>query len=271
MILERIVKDLFLNKTKIKMDINVSLLPSGGYGYNFPSVKIQPLNFLEICQYLDNVPEDDPLGKYLFDLRMMQDDDPNIKDCYVMDVDFLIFFTKLCTISEDLTYTIEVKCPHCGKSLKKTISFEKDVHFKRIDSKIMNGARIELGGHKYDTIVPTVSDFMKVFNIYLRYRKIDDLKMIKTIALIKDFDLQGNQVEKDILEATHSDITLLMALRDLYYDRLEPIELFCPDCNEGKAPEERRSVAVSIDSLIVDFFRELYINSPVDGSKILFK
>jgi hypothetical protein len=112
---------------------------------------------------------------------------------------------------------------------------------------------------------------MKVFNIYLRYRKIEDLKMIKTIALIKDFDSRSNQVEQDVLGATYSDVTLLMALRDLYYDRLEPIELYCPECNKGLKPEERRSVAVSVDSLIVDFFRDLYINSPIDGSKILFK
>jgi hypothetical protein len=112
---------------------------------------------------------------------------------------------------------------------------------------------------------------MKVFNVYLRYKKITDLKMIKTIALIKDFDFKGNQVERDVLGAKHSDITLLMALRELYYDRVEPIEVYCPECNKDKKPEERRSVAVSIDSLIVDFFRDLYVNSPIDGSKILFK
>jgi len=95
--------------------------------------------------------------------------------------------------------------------------------------------------------------------------------MIKTIALIKDFDFQGNQVEQDVLQATHSDITLLMALRDLYYDRLEPVQVYCPECNKGLKPEERRSVAVSVESLIVDFFRDLYINCPIDGSKILFK
>lgn len=253
------------------MDINVGLLPSSGYGYSFPSVKVVPLTFLEICQYLDNVPVDDPLGKYLFDLRMMMDDDPNIKNCYIMDVDFLIFYKKLLTVSEDLSYKIEVKCPECGRTITKTVDFNKDVHFKRIDSKVMEGARIELSGHKYETIVPTVNDFMKVFNIYLRYRKITDIKMIKTIALIKDFDMQGNQIEDDVLNATHSDITLLMALRDLYYDRLEPVEVYCPECNKDRKPEERRGVTVSIESLIVDFFRDLYINCPVDGSKILFK
>jgi hypothetical protein len=133
----------------------------------------------------------------------------------------------------------------------------------------MTGAMIELGGHKYETTVPTVNDFLKVFEKYLRYKKVTDLKMIKTIALIKDFEFNGNQIEQDVLGATHEDITLLMALRDLYYDRVEPINIVCPDCSKEK--EEGGLVAVSVENLIVDFFRDLYRNSPIDGSKILFK
>lgn len=253
------------------MEISVSQLPSGGYGYTFPSVSIKPLDFLGVVKYEEDYPKDDPLGSYLYDVKALIADDENIKDCYIMDVDFLIFYKKLCTVSQDLSYEITINCPVCGHEIRKTISFEKDIIFKQIDEKIMNGAKIELGGHQYDTIVPTVTDFMKVFNVYLRYRKINDLKMIKTIALIKDFDFKSNQVEKDVLGAKYDDITLLMALRDLYYDRLEPIEVYCPECNKGVKPEERRSVAVSVDSLIVDFFRDLNINSPIDGSKILFK
>lgn len=252
------------------MDIITTQLPSGGVGYNFPSISVSPMTFVEICNYLDNVPSD-PLDKYLYDIRMLIKEDEKIKDCYVMDVDFLIFYKKLCTVSSDLSYQISVTCPDCGTPIKKTISFEKDIHFRQIDPKIMNGARVDIGGHKYDTIVPTVNDFMRVFGNYLRYRTITDLKMIKTIALIKDFEILGNQVENDILNAKHSDITLLLALRELYYDHLEPVEVFCPKCNKGLKKTERRGVAVGVESLIVDFFRELSINSPIDGSKILFK
>jgi hypothetical protein len=251
------------------MEINVAQLPSGGYGYGFPTVRIKPMTFLGVCQYLDNFPKDDPLGAYLYDLRSLQEDDPNIKECYIMDVDFLIFYKKLCTVSDDLSYKLQIKCPHCGKTVTKKLSFESDIHFKQIDEKIMKGARIKLGGHDYDTIVPTVNDFMKVFNLYLKFRKVTDLKMIKTIALMKNFDYQANQIETDVLGATHSDITLLMALRDLYYDRLEPVVVECPHCRDDRG--ERRSLTVSVDSLIVDFFRDLFINSPIDASKILFK
>ena len=254
------------------MDILTSQLPSGGYGYSFPSLNIKPMTFREITEYLENVPEEsDVLGRYFFDIRNLEQDDPNIHKCYIMDIDFLIFYKKLITVSDDLSYKIAVKCPECGKEIQSTVSFDRDIHFKQIDPKIMNGAKIELGGHKYETIIPTVDDFMKVFEVYLRYRKVTDLKMIKTIALIKDFNSNANQVEQDVLGATHSDITLLLALRDLYYDRLEPVEVFCENCNKDRKPEERRGVAVSVDSLITDFFREIIDNCPIDGTKIVFK
>lgn len=252
------------------MEILTSQLPSGGFGYKFSTITVNPMTFIEICGYFENVPKD-PLEKYLFDIRTLVKDDENIKDCYVMDLDFLIFYKKLITVSSDLSYQIKVPCSHCGFEISKVVEFDKDIKFRQIDPKIMNGARIDLGGHRYDTIVPTTTDFLKVFNNYLRYKTVKDIKMIKTIALIKDFDILGNQVENDILNATHSDITLLLALRELYYDQVNPVTVYCPKCNKALKKEERRGMAVSIDSLIVDFFRDLAINSPIDGSKIVFK
>lgn len=252
------------------MEILTSRLPSGGYGYDFPSVRISPMTFIQVCEYIENVPSD-PLDKYLYDIHNLVKEDERILDCYVMDLDFLIFYKKVCTVSEDLSYEITVKCPECGREIRKRINIEKDIKFKRIDEKIMEGAVIELGGDSYETRVPTVKEFLEVFKKYLVYRKITDLSLIKTIALIKNFETRGNQIESSILGATHSDITLLMALRDLYYDQVEPVHVFCPDCNKNLKPEERRSMTVSVDSLIVDFFRDFCINSPISRSKILFK
>ena len=254
------------------MEISTALLPSGGYGYSFPSIRVNPLNFRDIVTYMENDPKDDPLGKYLYDVDYLRKDDKNIDNCYIMDIDFLIFYKKLCTISQDLVYQVTIPCPICGHTINKEISFDRDIHFKQVDPKIMNGAKIELNGHHYDTIVPTWNDFWKVFRVYMQYKKIQDLKLIKTIALIKDFDLRPSEVERDVLEATHSDITLLMALREIYYDQVEPIEIYCSNCNKDVTnPSERRSVTVGLDTLIVDFFRDLYVNSPIDESKIVFK
>lgn len=254
------------------MQILTSQLPSGGYGYDFPSVSVSPLNFLQLTNYLENMPQNsDPLEKYLYDFKMLVDEDERVLDLYVMDIDFLIFYKKLSTVSEDLSYNIKIKCPECGKMVGKKITLTEDIHFKQIDPKIMNGATIELGGSTFETRVPTGREFNKVFEIYLKYRKVTDLKMIKTISLFKDFDVRANEIERCVLSATHSDITLLLALQDLYFDQTEPIYINCPDCGKSKKKEERRGVAVSVESLIVDFFRDLCDNSPIDGSKILFK
>lgn len=254
------------------MNILTSQLPSGGYGYDFSSLSVSPMTFVQITEYLENVPEGDNLEKYLYDIKILEKEDPNIMNCYIMDIDFLIFYKKIITVaSSDMTFKVGITCPECGKKIVKHISLEGDIKFKQIDREIMEGAMIELNGHKYETIVPTVKQFFKVFEKYLKYRKIEDLRMIKTIALIKDFDLRGNQVEEDVLGAKHNDVTLLLALRDLYYDRLEKVTFYCEECNKDLPREERRGVAVSVDSLIVDFFREICINNPIDGSKILFK
>lgn len=254
------------------MNVLTSQLPSGGFGYTFPEITINPFTFIELAGYLENVPTD-PLEKYLFDIKVLCKDDPKVYDLYVMDVDFLIFFKKLITVSSDLTYNLEVKCPECGAKVKKIISLEKDIHFTQIDKEVMNGAFVEINSHRYEIQVPTVRDFLQVLDTYIRYRKITDLKMIKTISLIKEFRMEGNQVESDVLGATHSDITLLLALRELYFERVEPITLYCSECSKkaNDKNEERRGISVSVSSLIGDFFREIILNSPIDGSKVLFK
>ena len=253
------------------MNIPVQHLPSGGYGYDFPDIEVSPMTFLKITEYLENLPEEDKLERYLYEINDLIKEDKRILDCYLMDVDFLIFFKKLITVSGDNTFYTTTTCPHCGETIKKKLSLDNDIHFRQIDKSVMEGAIIELNGHKYETIVPTVKEFFKVFEKYLKYRKIEDLEIIKTISLIKDFDIKGNQVEEDVLGAMHSDITLILMLKDLYNKRIEPVEVFCPKCGLNEETGERRSITVDVSSLTVDFFREITNNCPIDGSKILFK
>ena len=90
------------------MVILTSQLPSGGYGYDFPSVNVKPMSFFELTKYMEDVPKD-PLEKYLYDIDNLLKDDERILNCYVMDLDFLIFYKKLSTVSGDLTYNITIK------------------------------------------------------------------------------------------------------------------------------------------------------------------
>ena len=103
------------------MNIPVSQLPSGGYGYSFSDIQVSPMTFLQITKYLENLPENDPLERYLYEIKSLIEEDKRILDCYIMDVDFLIFYKKLITISEDASFTITVTCPVCHESIKKTI------------------------------------------------------------------------------------------------------------------------------------------------------
>ena len=251
------------------MEILSSYLPSAGVGYDFASIHLDPMTFLEMTQYTEGTKDISPIEKYFYDIRMLTREDPNILKCYIMDIDFLIFYKKLISISSDTSITITVKCPNCGATLKKSINLEKDIKFETIDEKIMNGALVELNGHKYDVAVPTVQDLLKVFDVFKKFSRANDLKMMKTISLFKDFDIKSQQIEKDVLGATRGDITLLLALRDLYFDRVEPIKIMCPNCKDIE--EERRVMTVSVDSLIVDFFQSVCINNGLDGTKILFK
>lgn len=253
------------------MKILVSKLPSGGEGYDFESVNVSPLTYLEIIKYLENVPED-PIEKYLYDIDWLKKEDKKIADCYLMDIDFLIFLKKLTTVSENQSLHWSCECPTCKRRVNKTIVLDKDIQFKQIDRKVMGGCSVILGDHAYDITPPTANNLLHMFNRYLRTKSIFDLDMIKTVSLFhRDFDISGNQIEDDVINATRSDITMLLALKDLYYDRLEKMTVYCPDCNAGKSPEERRGMTISVDSLVVDFFRDLLIHSPIDQSKIVFK
>jgi endogenous inhibitor of DNA gyrase (YacG/DUF329 family) len=251
------------------MEILSQHLPSGGYGYSFPSINIKPMTYLEIVGYLESVPSD-KLSKYLFDIRWVGADDPNVYNCYIMDLDYLIFMKKLITISKDLVMNISVECPHCHKKIEGQVKIN-DIMFKAADNAVMEGAVVTINGSEYNIKPPTVREFEKVFQKYLKYRKVEDLDTIKLISLVQEFDTNPNRIEDTIVNASHEDITMLMALKDLYFDRVEPIKLSCPNCNKNKSEKERRYQTVRVNDLIVDFFREIINNNRITGDKIKFK
>lgn len=258
----KIYRKLNLNQRKL-MEILSQHLPSGGYGYPFPSVNINPMTYLEVVGYLENVPTD-RLSKYLFDIKWVTADDPKINDCYIMDLDYLIFMKKIITVSKDLAMNITVECPYCHKKIEEKILINK-LMFKAADDAVMEGAEIELNGSIYSIKPPTVREFEKVFENFLRYKKIDNIDTIKLISLVEEFHSNPNKVEAAVLNATHDDITMLMALKELYFDRVEPIELSCKHCKEG------RYQTVRVNELIVDFFREIIKHNKLTADKIKFK
>lgn len=251
------------------MEILTQHLPSGGYGYGFPSINIKPMTYLNIVEYLENVPSDS-LSKYLFDTRWVIADDQNISDCYIMDLDYLIFMKKLLSVSRDLSVKVRATCPKCKKEIERSISIDK-IMFKAIDPDVMEGAVVNIDGKTFNIKPPTVREFENVFGNYLRVRKIKDLDTIKLISLVQEFNMNPNGIEDTILNAKYEDITMLMALKDLYFNRVEPVNISCDTCNKGKSDTERRYMAVGVNNLIVDFFREIPRYNPVGPNKIEFK
>jgi hypothetical protein len=87
---------------------------------------------------------------------------------------------------------------------------------------------------------------MKVFDNYLRYRTIDDLDLIKLISMINEFHVYPNRIENLVLNARYDDITALLALKELYLEKVKPIELYCPICNKGLKGEIKEGMSGSL-------------------------
>ena len=83
--------------------------------------------------------------------------------------------------------------------------------------------------------------------------------------------------EKNIERAADADIVVEsnMPLRKDFFDacpNLKMLSIAFTGLDHIDLKEcERRGIVVSVDSLITDFFREIYLHNPIDGSKILFK
>ena len=77
------------------MEILSSYLPSAGIGYDFTTIHLDPMTFLEMTNYTEGTKDISPIEKYFYDIRLLTREDPNILKCYIMDVDFLIFLKYL--------------------------------------------------------------------------------------------------------------------------------------------------------------------------------
>ena len=60
------------------MEIISSYLPSAGIGYDFSSIHLEPMTFLEMTQYVDGVKDISEIERYFYDIRMLAHEDPNI-------------------------------------------------------------------------------------------------------------------------------------------------------------------------------------------------
>lgn len=249
------------------MQLLIQNLPSGGYGYGFDAIKIQPMIYGQILEYLDNVPADS-IEKFYFDYCLLKEDDPNIDQLLIPDFEFCRFYKKALTISKNVEYNTTITCRDCGTKFSHKVTLG-DIKFSSLDKSIIEGCSISLGGTEYGVKLPTMSEFFKVFNNYRRIKKTTDMRLIKLIAMFTDATRYPNAYEDLVIKAQYEDLVALTMLYDLYYELLEPITVYCPECNEGiEDPSKMRGMVVEIESLTANFFRDILINNRLDKSKV---
>lgn len=243
------------------------------------------MTFAQILEYMENCPKNE-VEKYYFDYCVVKDDDPNVDHLLLCDLNYVIFFKKAITISEDIKITTRVKCPRCGADLSLQFRLS-DIEFNKLDEQTLNGLRVEFHGEYCDVSMPTVERFLSIFSKYRMYKKVTDLRLIKLISLFEGTDPYLQKYETYVLNSTHKDITVLCMLEDIYFDVIKPMNLTCGNCFNSYEPtlEEQQldpdeldqirlkhgGITVSIDQLAVNFFRDVLENNRLTDQEVLFR
>lgn len=251
------------------MIIRKDALPSCWSEYEFSHIDIKPMGFLEILQYLENLPES-PLDRFIYDYDMLLKDDSNIRGLLILDFDYVLHMKKGLTIAKDLVFDTTYNCPDCSKTNHIKVNLS-ELQFHKLDSYLHKDVVVNLSGKDYGISVPTMEEFMAVASKYVKYKKVADIDVIKLISLFEEFESKPNEIERSVLNANYEDISVLKLLEELYFERIKPIETYCKHCSEKVQESERRLISVGVDALTDNFLPRLIKNNPITEGKILFK
>jgi hypothetical protein len=192
------------------MELLTQKLPSG-YNYPFTSLRLKPMNFAQILEYMATVPKN-PVDKFYFDYTVVLDDDPNINNLLLCDLDYVVFFKKGITISKKIEFTVEPNCPECGSSLLTTINLNK-TKFIRLTQEALNGYTVDINESYHNVRMPFIFQFMNIFSKYKKFKNVTDMSLIKLIALFEQVEMYLNRYEDLVTNATHQDILVLIISR----------------------------------------------------------
>lgn len=238
-------------------------LPSSGNFGSAPPVAFRPFTFLEVIDYSNSV-AGNPLKQYVKDINYLIKMDDGILKHSLYDLDYLIFMMKVHTISDNIEFTSSCKCRHCQKDSVLKFSL-KDFKFRDIPKNEKPVQSVLLNGYKYRVKVPTIGAFLDVLDKYNLYQKVDQADVVKLISLFPEFQTMPNDIEDAVFDANREDISILYFLETKYLNAVEVVFKTCEFCNDS------RGMAVRIDSLIANMFREILLNNPSLESKILFE
>lgn len=280
------------------MELLTQNLPSGAH-YPFTSIKITPLKFAQILEYLENVPDakKNPIEHYYFQYCLVKDEDPNVNELYLIDMEYVIYMKKALTISENLQYRSECNCPRCGNTLRYNISLA-GVEWNHMDEEALQGFQVEFGGTMQPVRMPKVSEFFEIFKKYRMYKKLSDMRIIKLIALFEQSMMYLQRVENQVINATYKDISVLFMLDSIFYNFVKPKTLHCDECAKMYQPTEMEifeakeklgikpedelpedvlysikynhgGVEIGMETLVSEFFRDITVNNRITPEEVL--
>ena len=275
------------------MELFTQNLPSGYKDYPFFSLRIKPMTFAQVLEYMENLPES-PVERFYYDYTVVFADDPNVENLLLSDLEFVVFYKKCITINKDLEYNTQGVCPSCGSEIDVHFSL-KQIKFVPLGEDLLNGLDVKFHGERHILRMPKVKQFLRIFSAYRRYKKVSDMNIIKLIALFENTETELQRYETMVVNAVHQDITVLVHLSNYFYKVIEPVTCICKECERNfqrlkmlKMEEVRgrneldaeirlnelqqsryEGEAVSIDYLIANFFRAIVDCNGLDKNQIL--
>ena len=248
------------------MILTAQHLPSQGkFIYNQPGINILPLTFRQIFNYVSH-PEANDIMRYRRDLMLLSENDVNLEFISLLDADYLIYFQKSITISTSLRYMTTTKCPKCGEDFQHEIDTADFQFLDYIDSKVPS--KITLGDKEYDIWVPTVAEFIKCLDNYVKNNASVDLDHIKLLSCFKDYNQMPRVIENAVLNCRGGDAATLIWLDGILFNRIKPIEVNCPNCSEGGEPV---LIEINIDHINKTFFRDFMWSNTSTQNQIHFE
>lgn len=240
------------------------------YKYEFQLLDIKPFTYKDILDYVSGYPSDKDEA-YLYDLTWILRDDSNCANLLLPDAEYVIFLKKAISIDGDFIFRTEVKCPQCGRINKATIN-ANEFNFVRPNDKVLyDGVWIELQTGTYLCKLPTVTKFLKIFELASTYKLTKRVDLVKTLSMINEIELNPMAVNKSILEAKSEDIPVIITAYDMLYKSLLPVKIECSNEECDLHKPNNGGMSIEIQSLIGNVFRSILLSKPVDRSKIYTK
>lgn len=242
------------------MIVHPNDLPSQGLDNNSEILRIEPLNFKEMIKYSRELARaKTELQKYLIDFDLIKSRIPNWRSINLMDLDYVIFLMKKVSVSSDSEFTVSMICPDCGA--ENTLYLDLGRVSKPTQLLFDLSGKVELNGELLEYRCPSLEEFDKILTKMTKFRKTDEIRLIKLVSMFPKFNELPSKIESSVLEAVGDDIVVLSTLESMYLDSKVDIDHKCNQCKGG-------DWSMGVNSLIDNVFLSLVLSTESTESKI---